>query len=346
MMDTTISLPLKDQWIALHKEQPRVRIRDGAKQLGSTEAGVLAAFAGSLVIRLDETRLRELWQRMPELGFVMVLTRNESCVHERKGIFEAVTMHGPKMGVVVGADIDLRMLFHCWAYGFAVFEDAEAGFKQSFQIFDQQGTAIVKVFLTDQSNQDAYTNIVREFESAVQATELIPLPAPAPHQYADATVDATAFRQAWSELKDTHDFFPMLKQFNVSRLHALRIAGDFARKLSNDAVTQLLEHAAATDLEIMVFVGNHGNIQIHTGPVKKIVEIPNWINVMDPLFNLHLRLDHIDSVWMVKKPTEDGPVHSVEVFDASGELIVQFFGKRKPGYPELPAWSAFAAGLQ
>ncbi|QEC41855.1 hemin-degrading factor [Pseudobacter ginsenosidimutans] len=345
-MDTTITLPLKDQWIALHKEQPRVRIRDGAKQLGSTEAGVLAAFAGSRVIRLDGSRLRDLWKRMPELGFVMALTRNESCVHERKGIFEEITLHGPNMGVVVGADIDLRMFFQPWTHGFAVFEDAEAGFKQSFQIFDAQGTAIIKVFLTDQSNQEAYTNIVREFEANIQSTELIPLPAPVPHQHADGGVDATAFRQAWSELKDTHDFFPMLKKFNVSRVHALRIAGDFARKLSNDTVKQLLEHAAATDLEIMVFVGNHGNIQIHTGPVKKILEIPNWINVMDPLFNLHLRLDHIDSVWMVKKPTEDGPVHSVEVFDASGELIVQFFGKRKPGSPELSAWSAFAAGLQ
>lgn len=345
-MDTTITLSLKDQWMALHKEQPRVRIRDGAKQLGSTEAGVLAAFAGSRVIRLDGPRLRDLWKRMPELGFIMALTRNESCVHERKGIFEEVTMHGPNMGVVVGTDIDLRMFFQPWTHGFAVFEDADAGFKQSFQIFDAQGTAIIKVFLTDQSNQEAFTNIVREFEATTQSTELIPLPAPIPHQYADASVDATAFRQAWSELKDTHDFFPMLKKFNVSRVHALRIAGDFARKVSNDVVKQLLEHASATDLEIMVFVGNHGNIQIHTGPVKKIMEIPNWINVMDPLFNLHLRLDHIDSVWMVKKPTEDGLVHSVEVFDAAGELIVQFFGKRKPGSPELSAWSAFAAGLQ
>ncbi|NML20410.1 hemin-degrading factor [Pseudoflavitalea sp. G-6-1-2] len=345
-MNTIITLPLKDQWIALHKEQPRLRIRDAAKHLGSTEAGLLASFAGSRVIRLDETRLRELWQRMPELGFVMVLTRNESCVHERKGVFEEVTLHGKMMGVVVGADIDLRMFFSAWAHGFAVFEDAEAGFKQSFQIFDQQGTAVVKVFLTDQSNQESFTNIVREFEAANQSTELIPLPAPAPHQYADADVNVAEFRQTWSELKDTHDFFPMLKKFNVSRLHALRIAGDFARQLDNGVVKQLLEHAAATDLEIMVFVGNNGNIQIHTGPVKKIVEIPNWINVMDPLFNLHLRLDHINTAWLVKKPTVDGVVHSIEVFDASGELIVQFFGKRKPGIPELPAWTSLVNGLQ
>lgn len=95
----------------------------------------------------------------------------------------------------------------------------------------------------------------------------------------------------------------------------------------------------------MVFVGNHGNIQIHTGPVEKIVEIPGWINVMDPAFNLHLKLDDIVETWAVKKPGTDGVIHSLELYDATGELIVQFFGKRKPGVPELTEWTEFISGL-
>ena len=63
-----------------------------------------------------------------------------------------------------------------------------------------------------------------------------------------------------------------------------------------------------------------------------------WLNVLDPGFNLHLREDLIDSVWVVEKPTVDGIVTSVEVFDAQSELIAMFFGVRKPGSPELPAW--------
>ncbi|MES1249526.1 MAG: ChuX/HutX family heme-like substrate-binding protein [Chitinophaga rupis] len=130
----------------------------------------------------------------------------------------------------------------------------------------------------------------------------------------------------------------MLKKHKVSRLHALHIAGDYAKKVDNDTVLRLLEKASAGGWEIMVFTGNHGNIQIHTGAVKNIVAIPGWINVMDPAFNLHLRLPDIRETWVVKKPTTDGLVHSLELFDEAGELIVQFFGKRKPGTPENTVW--------
>ncbi|MDF2187153.1 ChuX/HutX family heme-like substrate-binding protein [Paraflavitalea sp. CAU 1676] len=344
-MSIAINHILKDKWIAFRRENPRVRIRDAAKQLNTTEAEILAAFAGSSVIRLND-QFAELWKRLPQLGYVMVLTRNESCVHERKGVFEEVSINNKHVGVVVGKDIDLRMLFHCWAFAFAVFDNEEAGFKKSIQVFDFQGTAIVKIYLQAASDETAFDHIVRDFQEGLQSTELVLKPAPAAPVYANEEADNPAFVQAWSELKDTHDFFPLLRKYNVSRHYALQVAGEFARKISNDSVKQLLEHAAATELEIMIFVSNHGNIQIHTGPVKKIVEIPNWINVMDPDFNLHLRLDHIADVWLVKKPTTDGLVHSIEVFDAAGELIVQFFGRRKPGSPELPGWSSFANALQ
>lgn len=48
---------------------------------------------------------------------------------------------------------------------------------------------------------------------------------------------------------------------------------------------------------------------------------------------------------VVEKPSVDGTVTSVEVFDAVGDMIVQFFGKRKPGNPELKEWRALAAEL-
>jgi putative hemin transport protein len=67
--------------------------------------------------------------------------------------------------------------------------------------------------------------------------------------------------------------------------------------------------------------------------------------VMDPSFNLHLREDRIGSVWLVRKPTEDGVVTSVEVFDKQGENIAMLFGARKPGKPELPAWRELAESL-
>lgn len=344
-MSTIAGVSLKDKWLAFHKENPRIRIRDAARQLQTTEAELIAAFAGSSVIRL-ENKFTELWKRMPELGYIMALTRNESCVHERKGIFEKVGINSKHVGVVVGADIDMRMFFERWAFAFAVFENEAAALKKSIQVFDHQGTAVVKIFLQENSNHDAFEKLVREFEDTLQMTSLAIRPAEPAHVYNDDLVDITAFHEDWSALKDTHDFFPMLKKHNVSRLHALRIAGEYARVATNDQVTALLEKASAQELEIMVFVANQGNIQIHTGPVKKIVAIPGWINVMDAAFNLHLKLDDIASTWVVKKPTADGMVHSLEIFDVNGNLIVQFFGKRKPGAAELPAWTELVTGLQ
>src|SRR5262245_47905157 len=96
----------------------------------------------------------------------------------------------------------------------------------------------------------------------------------------------------------------------------------------------------------MVFVGNRGCLQIHTGEVHKIVPLGPWINVMDPGFNLHLRTDAVTEAWIVRKPTDDGIVTSLELFDANGETIALLFGARKPGIPEQDAWRERIAELE
>jgi putative hemin transport protein len=343
-MELTTNTSLKNTWIEFHQQNPRVRIRDAAKQLQTTEAEIIASFVDSSVLKLKND-FGGLMKRMPELGNIMILTRNEYAVHERKGVFENVSADNKHVGLVVGKDIDLRIFFTAWAFAFAVFDNEQAALKKSIQIFDAQGTAITKIYLQKGSDEKAFEQLIRDFSDTEQASYLNILPAKEPHVYNDDTVDKVAFRNDWSELKDTHDFYPMLRKHNVSRLHALHIAGEFAKQVSNDVSTALLKFASANDMEIMVFVGNHGNIQIHTGVTKNIVAIPNWINVMDPLFDLHLRTDAIYETWVVKKPTVDGLVHSIEVFGPDKELIVQFFGKRKPGIPELKEWAEYVNGL-
>jgi len=155
-----------------------------------------------------------------------------------------------------------------------------------------------------------------------------------------------ALRAHWLALQDTHDFFLMLRQFQVSRLGALRAAGDdLAQQVEADAVEKMLTQAAATQLPIMCFVANRGIVQIHTGPVKKLLRTGPWFNVLDESFNLHLNTEAVTSSWVVSKPTVDGWVTSLELYNADGELIVQFFGARKPGQAELSAWRELLLSL-
>jgi putative hemin transport protein len=70
-----------------------------------------------------------------------------------------------------------------------------------------------------------------------------------------------------------------------------------------------------------------------------------WLNILDQNFNLHLREDHIYDSWVVRKPTDDGIVTSLELFDKAGEVIAMFFGERKPGSPELDSWRGIVEDL-
>ena len=138
----------------------------------------------------------------------------------------------------------------------------------------------------------------------------------------------------------------MLREVGTTRVQALRLAGDdSARRVANGSFRAALEMAAALGMPIMVFAGSPGVIQIHSGPVFRLRRTGPWYNVLDPRFSLHVREDRISSAWVVRKPSADGMVTSLEIFDAVGRQIAWLFGERKPGRPERPGWRALAESL-
>jgi putative hemin transport protein len=93
-------------------------------------------------------------------------------------------------------------------------------------------------------------------------------------------------------------------------------------------------------------VGNAGIVQIHTGTIRNVQDAEGFYNVLDPDFNLHVKDDKIAESWIVRKPSVDGIVTSLELFDADGMLMATIFGKRKPGIPELESWRDVIAFVQ
>lgn len=336
--------------------QGATRHRDIAAQLGVSEAELLAAHVGPPEPgqRLQVQRLRGPWPTLlaglEGVGPVMALTRNASCVHEKIGVYSGCSASGPagrEMGLVLGGDIDLRVFYSRWAHGFAVDEQGERGLQQSLQFFDAHGTAVHKVFVQAGTQRSVWAALVRAHRAELQQPGLGVQPAaPAAAETPDALVDVAAFREAWAGLRDTHDFFGLLRRHGLARTQALRLADPaYAQRVENSAARDVLQAAARDALPVMVFVGNPGMIQIHTGPVKRIEVMGPWLNVLDRGFNLHLREDHVVQSWAVRKPTSDGLVSSLELFDPQGETVAMFFGERKPGRPELCAWRRLVDGL-
>ncbi len=328
------------------KTERRMRNRDAAKELGVSEGEAIASGVGTDAVRLSAPFDR-MFRRMPELGEVMALTRNEQAVHEKTGRFE--TMSGDdKVGLALGSAIDLRIFYGRWAFGYAVNEHGTNGTSRSLQFYDAHGDAVHKVFARAGTDVTAWEALVMEFAAGNQSPgdTVQPRPATAAEERPIETIDAARFRQDWLAMQDTHEFFPLLRRHGVSRRQAMLLApAGHAERVGNESARPLLEAAAREGLSIMCFVGNPGMIQIHTGPVHRVEMMGPWLNVLDPGFNLHLRLDLIAETWIVRKPTADGIVTSVELLDAAGETISLFFGERKPGKPEREDWRQRVAAL-
>ncbi len=326
------------RWAALKKEQPKIRIKAAAEELGVSEAELLATTCnGKEVVRLKDD-FQGLFHAIERLGYVMALTRNESVVHERKGEYHNISFEG-HAGLVLDPDIDLRIFIHTFKFAFAAEVKNPRGILRSIQFFDGRGKAIHKVYLMNEEHIDDYYAIVDEFRAEEQNTEIEVDNGPKKAKEYDPDFGTEAFLNDWAELKDTHDFFPLLMKYKAERTKALEVAeGRFTTRVPNEITRRMLEMVAERQVPIMVFVSSGGVIQIHTGEVSKIKPMNEWLNVMDPEFNLHLREDHIAHSWIVEKPTEDGVVTSLEIFDAENNNIATFFGKRKPGIPELQEW--------
>lgn len=330
---------LAERYASLLRETGKVlRARDAAERLGTTEAALVASGATGAA-----TPLRPDWAAligaMPRAGRIMALTRNEHAVHERKGCFVDVSS-GPGHILVLGPDIDLRLFPRRWAHAYAL-----GGERPSIQLFDADGVAAHKIFTTAETDRDGWASILAAFRAdAAAAPPAAPPVAAAPDD--EASVDAGGLRKDWLGLRDTHDFFPMLRRHRATRRQAFRLAGeDLALELAPEAGADALRLAARGAVPVMVFVGNRAAIQIHTGPVARLLDIPGWFNVLDPDFNLHLRHAGVASAWRIVKPTEDGAVTSIELLDAAGEVVALLFGARKPGKPEREDWRDIAAAI-
>ena len=343
---------LAERWAVLHEKSPKLHLRDAAQQLGVSEAELLATDLGKTVTRLRDGKdaARDILTRLPELGEITALTRNDNVVLERTAVSEKPRFREDGESGLVTGPIDLRIALKIWRTAFAVVQPGREGkISRSLQFFDAHGTAIHKIYVKNEAGVPVFDKIVADFRSTEQTASLAIEPvASIPADKPDAEIDQVALLTAWRGLTDVHQFSGVLKKLGVAREQALRLGSpEFAEKIAPAAARAFLEKAAADQTPFLAFVSNDGMTQIFTGKIHKVAPSSGgeWFNVLDPDFNLHLRASSIASAWLVKKPTKDGDLTSLEIFDAQGRLIVQFYPQRERGQPEPETWRALLAAL-
>lgn len=339
---------LLENYQQLQAETPRLRAVDAAEKLGVSEAELLYAMVGVNVTSLDPTKIPEILKTFKKLGHVMALTRNDHVVNEIKGVYEKLYIserNDSLMGVAINpGGIDLRLFLHKWHSVFLV----ESENHSSIQFFDIAGKAVHKVFTTAQSNMSELVNLKERFKvpaykltvtSEEKPTQLLRIP---------SEEELAAFRAAWEKLEDVHLFPKLLDTHNLGRVQALELVGSpWSYEIPNNVLPEVLETVKAQAQEIMVFVGNHGAVQIYSGQVNSLKQVGEWYNVLDPMFNLHAKAQQFDRAFVVRKPTDNGEtvVTSIEFFDAHGETVLTLFGRRTEGKKQTEEWQTICHNL-
>ena len=322
----TRAAELSEQFAAWRAQNPRGYLRNAASELGVSELELLVATGGSDVRALRTDDIPGLLGTIAAWGELRTMTRNDHAVLEQTGHYENLAFFGPAMGQTVGS-IDMRIFARHWLHAYAVVTPGKSAPRYSVQFFDAHGMSIHKVFTSDET---AYRSLCAQWVpqhplAGLPAVEAAIPETPRP----DSEVDVAELHRRWDALEDTHDFIGLLKRCAVTRMQALRLAGESRVIPVNPEALQLtLQQAADAAENVMIFVGNRGLVQIYIGQIQRVIATSGWLNILDPKVDLHVRDGSISNAWVVTKPTRHGPVRSLECYGSCGETILQVFGKR------------------
>lgn len=281
-------------------ENPRMRPRDLAESLGISEAEYVAAWLGEGT-RCISCRPEDVFPSLVDIGPVMALTRNACAVHEMIGIYETFSpFHST--AECLGPGIRAHLTSKKWAYGFAVVKQRDGKQQCSFQFFDEDGTAVQKIHTRPTTNMLAWNRLEQQLALKVDPDEI--------RSRLQSRSQAKPLQVI--STKDLETIFDGCES-NVEY-----------RRVSSTASEQMLNAVAAAGLPLVCKISSSGCLQIHEGPIKKIVPMGPWINIMDDGFHMHLRLDHLLATYVVRRTNGQHIKTSLEAYDPSGARAIYF----------------------
>lgn len=298
----------------------KIRAREAAKQLGVSEAQYVALGEADEVSALNK-QFSSLLEQLSGAGELMALTRNDCMVFEHHGRYERFSYMRNTM-IVQGSGVDLRLRLGTWAYGFKVNEKGRV----SLQFFNNYGQAVHKIYVTKQTDSDAFNSIVDTYLVPLTSPDLAIKEAPKPVlPQASKLLDVSALRVDWQRLENAHHFQALLKAYKLTRPLAYQHLPESATPISVHTLKPVLEAICEQQLEVMIFVSNVGAVQVHNGKIHKLLEMGPWFNVLDEKFNLHAQLESVDCAWCINKSYENRTTCSVEFFDRYHQPLMMIY---------------------
>lgn len=282
-----------------------------------------------------------LLSELKRVGDVSVLSGNEAVMHLSTGSYERFKGSDGR-GLITSKGIDVRLSPGQWPYAAAILP--ASGSVPGFIFFNSAGVPVHRILLTETSNVAEFDAIVAQFKGDSPAIALTPVDADATETPTEAT--KAALLEGWRKMQDTHEFSGLLNDHKISRIDAARIAeGEFTAQLDPAAYDVLFEQLMKQEAAIMFFAMNDGCVQISTGAITEINRTRGTLQLVEDDSRTLVSLPRIAQVWRVSKPTERGLIHSLELYDANGQILALLFGSEKGDSTNIVTWKELLFAL-
>lgn len=156
-------------------------------------------------------------------------------MHEQVGQFTHQHLSGHAGLVLNPRALDLRLFLSQWASAFHLNDNG----RQSIQFFDHHGDALLKVYATTQTDMAASGHPDRGISGGGAGTAD---PAPAGAGEICRYRRRRRLENDWRAMTDVHQFFGLLRKYQLSRQQAFRlVSDDLACRVDRHALPSLLE---------------------------------------------------------------------------------------------------------
>jgi len=246
---------LKQRWAELLQKQDhqKTRIKDAANILGVSEAELLSTTINQTSTLLKIIDWKKAFKEISSLGNMMYLIRNDCAVFEntlRINKINSDTTH-----ITLSDDNSIITINHSLIkYVFYTSAIIRGNKIYSVHLFDSYGTAIIKIYLKNTK--------LKEFESIKNKYK-----------------------------KEYNYELQKLKNKNLQTSYSGKIKTSSMRLMNNlnFSMQKYLEKISANNQNVEIKIFNRGVTAMYKGSLQNIIHKFDWLNIMDPKFNLHTK---------------------------------------------------------
>jgi len=283
---------LKSKWEKLQSEDNKIRIRDAAKKLGTSEASLLSTEINDGVLFLNISDYHTFLSEVLSLDKIMLLIRSDSVVHEKTISSKDIQLRDNKVFNNKSNELILEFNPTLFKYIFSQNKLHAKRSLRSFQIFDIYGDAILKIYLKGK-NEIEFDNIVERYKSEYNYE----LQEPINHK----NLEPKSIIELNSSVKECECY-------------------DY--DLNENILRKVLIGSSKEQIPIQIHAIGKGTIQYHKDLIKKIVDFGPWINIIDKTFNLHAMENHLKHVILKKHEKNNDLFYHLDFFDMRNNYVL------------------------